>query len=58
MDWLKHNRRELLVGSAVIITGVVFVVVSVGVGLVILAPAVLLAETPPGTEPLIAAEAP
>jgi uncharacterized membrane protein len=57
LDWLKRNRRELLVGSTVIIAGVVFVVVSAGVGLVILAPAVLLAEAATGAEPVMAGRA-
>ncbi len=50
VDWLKRNRRTILVGTAVVIAGVVFVVVSAGAGLVVLAPVVLVAsaETPPG----------
>jgi hypothetical protein len=44
IGWLKDNRQTLLVGSVVIITGVVFVTVSAGAGLVVLAPAVLLAS--------------
>jgi hypothetical protein len=58
MDWLKRNRRELLVGSVVVIAGVVFVVASVGAGLVILAPAVLLADAAPGNAPVVAEELP
>ncbi len=54
MDWLKRNRRELLVGSVVVIAGVVFVVASMGAGLVILVPAVLLADAAPSFEPLMA----
>lgn len=46
VDWLKSNRKEILVGSVVTIAGVAFVVVSAGAGLVILAPAVLLAVSP------------
>jgi hypothetical protein len=42
-EWLKRNRKELLVGSIVIIAGVAFVTLSAGAGLVILAPAVLVA---------------
>jgi hypothetical protein len=48
IDWLKRNRKAVLVGSVVVIAGVAFVVVSAGAGLVILAPAVLLAA--PGAE--------
>jgi hypothetical protein len=44
VDWLKRNRQALLVGSVVVIAGVAFVTVSAGTGLVILAPAVLLAS--------------
>jgi hypothetical protein len=43
-DWLKRNPEAVLVGSIIIIAGVAFVVVSAGVGLVILVPAVLLAS--------------
>ncbi len=58
VDWLKRNRRELLVGSVVVIAGVVFVVASMGAGLVILAPAVLLAEATTGAEPWMAGGTP
>jgi hypothetical protein len=44
VDWLKRNREAVLVGSIVVITGVVFVVVSAGAGLVVLAPALLVAS--------------
>ena len=40
--WLMRNRQALVVGSLVIIAGVVFVTVSAGVGGLILAPALLL----------------
>ncbi|HLL01224.1 MAG TPA: hypothetical protein VK539_11595 [Myxococcaceae bacterium] len=43
LDWLKRNHKLVLVGSVVVIAGVAFVVISGGAGLVILAPAVLLA---------------
>jgi hypothetical protein len=43
LEWLKRNHRTLLVGSVVVIAGVVFVVVSAGAGAVVLAPALLLA---------------
>lgn len=44
VDWLKRNSREVLVGSIVVIAGVAFVTVSAGAGLVVLAPAALLAS--------------
>lgn len=43
VDWLKRNHQAILAGSTVIIAGVAFVTVSAGAGLVVLAPAVLLA---------------
>lgn len=43
-DWLKRNPQALLVGSIVVIAGVAFVAVSASAGLVVLAPAVLLAS--------------
>ncbi|HEX8440895.1 hypothetical protein [Archangium sp.] len=43
LDWLKRNHQSILVGSVVVIAGVVFVAVSAGAGLVVLAPAGLLA---------------
>jgi hypothetical protein len=42
-DWLKRHHQSILVGSVVVIAGVAFVAVSAGAGLVVLAPAVLLA---------------
>ncbi|HYI02711.1 hypothetical protein [Hyalangium sp.] len=51
MDWLKRNRKSILVGSVIVIAGVTFVVVSAGAGLVVLAPAVLLATAGPGSAP-------
>lgn len=51
LDWLKRHRSAILVGSVIVIAGVVFVVVSAGAGLVILAPAVLLASGTLGAEP-------
>ncbi|WP_375770269.1 hypothetical protein NR798_05065 [Archangium gephyra] len=44
VDWLKRHQQGLLVGSIVVIAGVAFVTVSAGAGLVVLAPAVLLAS--------------
>ncbi|MFY2562622.1 hypothetical protein ACN469_33830 [Corallococcus terminator] len=45
VDWLRQHRSEVLLGSTFIIAGVVFVVVSMGAGLLVLAPAVLFANT-------------
>jgi hypothetical protein len=50
VDWLKSNREWVLAGSVIIIAGVVFVVVSAGAGLLILAPAVLLTTPEGGNE--------
>ncbi|RKH18544.1 hypothetical protein D7Y13_38365 [Corallococcus praedator] len=44
-DWVSRHRESLLVGSVVVIAGVVFVVVSAGAGLVVLAPALLLTDS-------------
>jgi len=43
IEWLKRNRKELLVGTIVIIAGVAFVTLSAGAGVVVLAPVVLVA---------------
>jgi hypothetical protein len=52
LDWLKRNRKTVLVGSLVVIAGVVFVVVSGGAGLLVLAPALLMASSAtPGASP-------
>jgi hypothetical protein len=48
IDWLKRNRRAVLVGSVVVVAGVALVVLSAGAGVVILAPALLFAV--PGSE--------
>ncbi|QRK14164.1 hypothetical protein JQX13_49015 [Archangium violaceum] len=45
VDWLKQHRRELLVGTIVVIAGVAFVIASSGAGLLVLAPAVLLTSS-------------
>jgi hypothetical protein len=49
---------NILVGSVVIIAGVAFVVVSAGAGLVILAPAVVLASPWDTHEPFMAGVSP
>jgi hypothetical protein len=58
VDWLKRNRKAVLVGSVVVVAGVAFVVLSAGAGLVVLAPAVLLAEPATATEPWMAEASP
>jgi hypothetical protein len=54
IDWLKRHRKTILVGSVVVIAGVAFVVVSAGVGVIVLAPVVLLAAPVAGPEPVMA----
>jgi hypothetical protein len=44
VDWLKRHREAVLVGSIVVIAGVVFVVVSAGAGAMVLAPVLLVAS--------------
>lgn len=44
VEWLKEYRTELLVGTVVVIAGVVFVVVSAGAGLLVLAPLAMMAS--------------
>jgi len=58
VEWLKSHRKSVLLGSVLVIAGVTFVVVSAGTGLVILAPAVLLAHPKAGAEPYMAGVAP
>jgi hypothetical protein len=43
VEWLHRNRKELLVGTIVVIAGVAFVTLSAGAGIVVLAPVVLVA---------------
>ncbi|RYZ42231.1 MAG: hypothetical protein EOO71_08815 [Myxococcaceae bacterium] len=43
--WASRHRESLLLGSVVVIAGVVFVIVSAGAGLIVLAPALLLTST-------------
>ncbi len=54
LDWMKRNRHSLLVGGIVVAAGVAFVVVSAGAGVVILAPAALLATPSYDTAPYMA----
>ena len=52
VDWLKRYRKEVLVGTVVVIAGVAFVVAVVGSGgaAMVLVPAVLLVSNElPGT---------
>jgi hypothetical protein len=50
--WLKEHRTELLVGAVVVITGVTFVIISAGGGLVVLAPLALMASIDSAAAPL------
>ncbi|MET0404294.1 MAG: hypothetical protein ABW123_17925 [Cystobacter sp.] len=45
VNWLKRHHESVLVGSLVVIAGVVFVTVSAGAGVVILAPLVLVSSS-------------
>ncbi|MCY1023122.1 hypothetical protein [Pyxidicoccus sp. MSG2] len=56
VDWLKQHRRELVVGTVVVIAGVAFVVVVAGSGgtALVLAPAVLLVSSEPHSTPAVA----
>jgi len=51
VDWLRRHPTTVLVGSIIVITGVAFVVVSAGAGVIVLAPVALMvsAEAPSGT---------
>jgi len=61
IDWLKRHHKEVLVGSVIVIAGVVFVTVSAGAGalvLVPLAPAVLMTSPGLPVDPLSVAVSP
>lgn len=58
VNWLKRNHKAVLVGSVVMIAGVVFVVVSAGAGLVVLAPIALVASPAIPSEPYLAEVSP
>ena len=58
LPWLKQHRKTILVGSIVVIAGVVFVVISEGLGLLVLAPAMLVASSAPRTGPQTAQVSP
>lgn len=53
-DWLKRHKEAITVGTAVIIMGVVFYVVMSSVGILILAPAILLTSPDVPAEPHLA----
>ncbi|WNG53038.1 hypothetical protein F0U60_50450 [Archangium minus] len=50
VDWIKNHREEILVGSVIVIAGVVFVaaVAASGGGALVLMPLVFVAEASPG----------
>jgi hypothetical protein len=58
IEWLKRNRKVVLVGSVVVIAGVAFVVASAGAGVVVLAPAVLWTSSGTIADPHLATVAP
>lgn len=60
VDWLKRHRKEVLVGTIVVIAGITFVVIVVGTGgtALLLAPAVLLVSSDASSELPIAAVKP
>ncbi|HYO73436.1 MAG TPA: hypothetical protein VEU33_45960 [Archangium sp.] len=49
IGWLKSHREEVLVGSSIVIAGVVFVAVSAGAGTLVLVPVVLMASSFPSS---------
>jgi hypothetical protein len=58
IDWVKQNRKEILVGTVLIVAGVAFIVVSAGAGVVVLAPALLMVSTDAPSPPALAEESP
>ncbi|HEX8701452.1 MAG TPA: hypothetical protein VF815_21675 [Myxococcaceae bacterium] len=58
LDWLKRHHKAVLAGSLIVIAGVVFVVVSAGAGIVVLAPVVLVTAGPPPLAPPLATVSP
>jgi hypothetical protein len=58
VDWLKRHREEVLVGSSIVIAGVVFVTVSAGAGALVLVPVVLMASAGPSDGPATARVSP
>jgi len=41
LDWLRKNKTELIIGTVVVVAGVVFIVATSGTGALILVPVVL-----------------
>jgi hypothetical protein len=58
IDWVKRHRKEILVGTVVIIAGVAFIVVSAGAGALVLAPTLLMVSTDAPSPPALAEESP
>lgn len=60
VDWLKRHREEILVGTVIVIAGVVFTVIIVGSGgtALVLVPAVLLVSAEVPSMPYSAEEEP
>lgn len=58
IDWMKRNRKEILVGTVIVAAGVVFVVVSAGAGTLILTPALLMVSSEPHSPHSIAEVSP
>lgn len=58
IDWVKRNRKEILVGTVVVAAGVVFIVVSAGAGTLILAPTLLMVSSEPQSSHPIAEVSP
>lgn len=58
VDWLKRHREEVLVGSSIVIAGVVFITVSAGAGVLLLVPVVLMASLSPSDRPSTAQASP
>lgn len=58
VGWLKRNHKAVGLGSVVVIAGVVFVAVSAGAGILVLAPAVLMTSSGVSVAPHLAAVSP
>jgi hypothetical protein len=58
VDWLKRNHKTILVGTVIVIAGVVFVTVSAGAGAVVLAPALLVTSSEAALAPQYAEVSP
>jgi hypothetical protein len=42
LDWLERHKKEILIGTIVVVAGAVFVVVSAGTGVLVLTPLVAI----------------